>query len=146
MASGFAKVTGNFVAVHDAARPLIDARTFSRVCEDAAAFGAAILATPVKATVKEVISDSFVIKKTVTRKNLWEAQTPQVFRTSLLAAGLEQAKTRLDFVPTDDAALVEEFADVHITPGDGDNLKITNAEDLIVAEALLRAKKSRWVL
>ena len=135
MASGIRFVTGNFVAVHDAARPLVDGRAFARVCEDAEAFGAAVLANPVKATLKR--QAAMLVESTVDRANLWEAQTPQVFRTSLLLEGLGRFNGG-GKAPTDDASLVELFAKVKITPGHSGNVKITTPDDLVVAEALLR--------
>jgi len=96
---------------------------------------AAILAIPVSGTLKRVAGNQ--IEETVPRANLWEAQTPQVFRRTLL---LEAYAKRGDFVATDDAQLVERIGQrVTIVPGSPINLKITTREDLRLAEHALGA-------
>lgn len=65
------------VAVHDSARPLVEAADVSRCIGDAAQVGAAVLGVQVKPTIKEVGADGMVIK-TLDRSRLWEVQTPQV--------------------------------------------------------------------
>ena len=137
MANGLQRVEGTLVAVHDSARPLIRAVDFQRVCEDAAEFGAAVLAVPVKSTIKQDDQDMFV-DKTPDRRLLWEAQTPQVFRTALLRSSVARG---WDENITDDASLVERESKVRITPGDYGNIKITTPEDLAVAETLLRSQQ-----
>jgi 2-C-methyl-D-erythritol 4-phosphate cytidylyltransferase len=126
----------DFVAVHDAARPCIAAEWITRVFEAAEKHDAAILGLPVASTLKRVAADGS-IEETVPRANLWEAQTPQVFRRSLL---LEAYAKRAGFVATDDAQLVERIgAKVHVVHGSPVNLKITTQEDLRLAEQGLKA-------
>lgn len=125
------------LAVHDAARPCVSRVWVDAVFAEAARSGAALLACPLHGTLKRV-SDSGVVEETLPRgkfefKNLWEAQTPQVFRKDLLekayAAGREA---------TDDAALVEALGHpVHVVPGDPRNIKITTPADLAFANAVV---------
>lgn len=126
------------VAVHDSARPLVQPEDVRRCLLDASAVGAAVLAVPCKATVKRVGSGGLV-KETLQRGQLWEAQTPQIAGTKAL---LEASKAALASGRqlTDDVALLEARGSaVKVTPGSYSNLKITTPEDLEVAEKLLDA-------
>ena len=126
----------DFVAVHDAARPCIADPWISAVFAAAEQSEAAILGVPVASTLKRVGGDG-TIQETVSRANLWEAQTPQVFRRTLL---MEAYAGRGDFQPTDDAQLVERLGrKVTIVAGSPINLKITTQEDLRLAEQALKA-------
>jgi 2-C-methyl-D-erythritol 4-phosphate cytidylyltransferase len=126
----------DFVAVHDAARPCIADEWIARVFEAAEKSDAAMLAVPVAGTLKRVAKDN-TIEETVSRANLWEAQTPQVFRRTLL---LEAYSKRAGYVATDDAELVERIgAKVTVVQGSPINLKITTQEDLRLAEQALKA-------
>ena len=126
----------DFVAVHDAARPCIVDEWIGKIFAVAEQTGAAIFATPISGTVKRVGS-GHVIDETVSRENLWEAQTPQVFRRELL---LEAYAQRGDFAATDDAQLVERTGHpVTVVQGSSMNLKITTKEDLRLAEKALKA-------
>lgn len=123
----------DFVAVHDAARPLLSNNWVDAVFTSAEKTGAAILATPISSTVKRVRSG--VIQETVPREGLFAAQTPQVFSRQLLQ---EAYAGRGDFEPTDEAQLVERAGhDVAVVEGSPLNIKITAPEDLKMAEALL---------
>src|SRR5262245_53287684 len=123
------------VAVHDAARPLVRPDAVRRVVEAAAATGAAILAAPVRDTIKRVVAGR--VAETPPRAECWAAQTPQVFRVEILREALAKADAE-GVVGTDDAQLVEALGvEVRVVPGDPDNLKITGPEDLALAERLL---------
>lgn len=125
----------DYVAVHDAARPLLVKAWVDQVFEAAQKHAAAILATPVTSTVKQVHQGA--IEKTVPREKLWLAQTPQVFQTALLREAYAQ---RGDFEPTDEAQLVERLGrPVHIVECPAMNLKITSSDDFRMAEVLLEA-------
>lgn len=130
------KADVDFVAVHDAARPCIADEWITRVFEAAERTGAAILGVPVGSTLKRVGSDQKIVE-TVSREQLWEAQTPQVFRRQLL---LDAYAKRGNFVPTDDAQLVEKLGQpVTVVSGSPVNLKITTYEDLRLAEQAMKA-------
>jgi 2-C-methyl-D-erythritol 4-phosphate cytidylyltransferase len=126
----------DFVCIHDAARPCLADEWIDRVFEAAKKSDAAILGVPVASTLKRVAADR-TIDETISRENLWEAQTPQVFRRQLL---LEAHAKRGDFQATDDAQLVERIGHrVTVVQGSPINLKISTREDLRLAEQALKA-------
>ena len=127
------------VAIHDAARCCVTAKWVDDVIKTAAKTGAAILACPVTATLKEV-KDGFIVKN-VDRNGLYEAQTPQVFEVKLLKQSREKApKTDTEKI-TDDSQLVEALGHkVSIVETDSSNIKITYPADVAIAEAILKAR------
>lgn len=126
----------DFVAIHDAARPCLANEWIDQVFQAAVKTDAALLAVPVASTLKRVRADH-TVEETVSRANLWEAQTPQVFRRQLL---LDAYARRGDFRATDDAQLVERLGHaVTVVPGSPVNLKITTRDDLRLAEHALKA-------
>ncbi len=126
----------DLICVHDAARPCVTGKQIDAVFAEAAQHGAAILATPVTATLKRV-GEGRQIETTVSRESLWAAQTPQVFRRSLL---MEAYAHRQGFRATDEAQLVERLGHpVRVVPGSAMNLKISTQEDLRLAAQVLRA-------
>ncbi len=123
------------VSVHDTARPLITTSLVQRIADAADKHGAATAALPVKFTVKESDDFGFVIC-TPDRSTLWEIQTPQIMRLSLLQAGFANAHLK-DLTVTDDVSLVELMGlPVQLIEGCHRNLKITTPEDLVIAQAL----------
>jgi len=125
------------VAVHDAARPLVTSDLIARGVALAREHGAALCAIPSRDTVKDVEGDPPVVRATPDRARMWLAQTPQVFDRALLLRAHEAAPT----AATDDAALVEALGHaVHVYEGAPSNFKVTTAEDLVLAEALLRER------
>jgi 2-C-methyl-D-erythritol 4-phosphate cytidylyltransferase len=127
-----------WVAVHDAARPLVPPADIDSVIAAAAQFGAAILATPIRGTIKRQAHDRTI--QTVDRRELWEALTPQVFRFDVLEAAYARWRGR---PVTDDAEMVERSGfPVTLVPGSAENLKITQAEDLTIAQAILSRRRS----
>ena len=127
----------DFVAIHDAVRPLITGEAIGVVFQAAMETGAAIPALPVTSTVKEV-SDDGRIAATVSRTRLRLTQTPQVFGRRLLQDAYRLVGDRLHEF-TDDASLVEVTGHpVAVVEGWQENIKITTAEDFRLAELLLR--------
>ena len=126
----------DFVAVHDAARPCIANEWIDAVFIAARETGAAILGIPVSSTLKRVARDN-TIEATVPRQNVWEAQTPQVFRRDWLV----EAYAQTDQVPaTDDAELIQRLGHpVKVVPGSPINMKITTKDDLRLATQALKA-------
>ncbi len=125
------------VLVHDAARPLLTAELAARVLAAVdAGSDAAIAATPVTDTVKRVDRDGCV-RETLDRSELWAVQTPQVFRRSVLTHALDVPAETLA-AATDDAWLVERMGgSVAVVEAPRENLKITTAVDLALAELLI---------
>lgn len=127
------------VLVHDACRPFISGKLIERSIDVAYKDGAAIVAAPIKETIKRV--EGTAINGTVDRQHLYGAQTPQAFRVDVLKKAYEKAFAD-GFYGTDDAMLVERTGGkVTIIEGDYRNIKITTPEDLIMAEAIARTFK-----
>ena len=122
------------VVVHDGARPLIDGPTIKAAIKLAGRFGACIVAVPESDTVK-LTDKKLFIRKTLDRRRLYRAQTPQVFRYDIIKRAYE---TKGIVAITDDASLVEYLGKkVKILVGSYRNIKITTREDIRIAEALL---------
>jgi 2-C-methyl-D-erythritol 4-phosphate cytidylyltransferase len=131
------------VLVHDAARPFIRLETIHNLVEAASKDGGAIVAVPVKDTIKK--ADDGRVAETVERSSLWSVQTPQAFRASVLLEAHNKAM-REQFIGTDESSLVERIPHhVSIIEGDYDNIKLTTPEDLYFAEAILRKRKESGV-
>ncbi len=135
------------VAIHDAARCCVTAKWIDDCIKAAAKTGAAILACPVTATLKEVKDG--VIAKNVDRTGLYEAQTPQVFEVKLLKQSREKVTKENAHSTssgqaekiTDDSQLVEAIGHkVSIIETDSSNIKITYPADAAIAEAILKAR------
>jgi 2-C-methyl-D-erythritol 4-phosphate cytidylyltransferase len=131
------------VLVHDAARPLltpeIAGSVISALREDPEA-QAAIAAAPVTDTIKRA-PDARVVVETLPRSDLWAVQTPQVFRRDALRQALEASPEELA-AATDDASLIEQRGGrVLLVPTSPQNIKVTTALDLRVAELLLLARE-----
>lgn len=126
----------DLVAVHDGARPLASHSLVAAVIEAARRYGAALPAIPVGDTVKRSDSGDET-RETVDRRHLYGVQTPQVFRRELLVEAYRSA-SEAGYAGTDDASYVERLGHpVRLVPGEKRNLKITLAEDLEMAEALM---------
>lgn len=127
------------VAIHDAVRPCVAAAQIDAVIARAVQTGAALLATPVTDTVKKgTLQDQ--VEATLSRKGLWLAQTPQVFRRDWLQEAYAN-RDRLGKDITDDAQLVEAAGHpVFLVPGSASNIKITTRDDLALAEAILKSR------
>jgi len=123
----------DYVLIHDAARPLIDAATISRVQEALHQHPAAIAAKPLVDTLKR--GENGLVAATLDRTHLWQAHTPQGFH---FAAILNAHHHLQGAGLTDDAAVAERIGmAVALVPSNPDNLKVTNPDDLNRAERLL---------
>jgi 2-C-methyl-D-erythritol 4-phosphate cytidylyltransferase len=125
-----------FVLVHDAARPCIRHADISRLIELGMPAGGALLAAPLRDTLKR--SDSAQrVEATESRDARWRALTPQLFRYGELVAALEAAAAQ--GVEVTDEAMAMERTGHHplLVEGAGSNIKVTTAEDLALAEFLL---------
>ena len=143
-AKGFSAISENsgYVAIHDAARCLITPEEISAVCCAAYTFGAATAASPAIDTIKLADSNGF-IEKTVDRKTVWHAQTPQIFDADLYRAAL--AVCGEDGVEvTDDNSLVEYIErPIKLVECSRDNIKITTPEDIAHARAVRTKRATR---
>lgn len=130
--------TAEYVVIHDAVRPFIEPAALEEAISAATHSGAAILAVPVKSTIKIIDTASMMVRGTVDRQYLWEVQTPQVFRKDIICTAHEKVA---DENPTDDALLVERLGvTVRVVRGDHANIKITTPEDLLFAESLIQSR------
>ena len=131
--------TVEFVAVHDAARPLIAAREIERVFAAARKHGAAALATPITDTLKLADAD-YVVRGAIDRQNVFAMQTPQIFRRDLLSQAYERVK-KYSLTVTDEVSAIEHAGGkIVIVPAEDHNFKITYASDLLLAEAILKQR------
>ncbi len=138
--AALAAADGDPVIVHDAARPLLTAAIVqdALVPRELPGCDAGIAAAPVTDTIKH--ADDGLVVRTLERSSLWAVQTPQVFRR----AALERALSAPDDVlaaATDDASLVERAGGtVRVVAAPAENMKITTAADMQVAELVLRER------
>jgi len=124
------------VLIHDGVRPFVSHSILKKSVETACKYDGALVAVPVKDTIKTVRDE--IVRETPPRDTLWLAQTPQTFRYSVIIAAHEIAEAE-GYLGTDDASLVERMGkEVHIVMGNYRNIKITTPEDLVLAEAFLR--------
>jgi 2-C-methyl-D-erythritol 4-phosphate cytidylyltransferase len=126
----------DLVVVHDGARPVVSQEDLRRVVQAALEADGAVLGRRVSDTLKEVVDG--VIARTIQRSRLFRAETPQVFRRSLLERALELSREE-GFEGTDEASLVERLPSVTIRAVEamGPNPKLTVAADLPLIETLL---------
>lgn len=126
----------DWILVQDAARPFLDSALIENGLAAAKETGAALVAVPVKDTVK-IAGDGMFISGTPDRSTLWAAQTPQVFRFDIIARAYE-----LKVEATDDASLVERLGvRVRLYQGSYDNIKVTTPGDLALAELILKRRR-----
>lgn len=137
-----------FALIHDGARPFLDIKLtkmmIRQLTSPESKIDGIITGVPIKDTVKEIKEDLenddkevFFIKKTLDRKLLWAIHTPQLFLFDKLKSAYEKA-IKDNFYATDDSALLERYGgEIKIIKGSYKNIKITTAEDIKIAEALL---------
>jgi 2-C-methyl-D-erythritol 4-phosphate cytidylyltransferase len=131
----------DIVLIHDGVRPFVNHEHLVACIRGAQKHGACILGIPAFDTVKQV-NEKNEILDTQKRDSLWLAQTPQAFQLELIKRAHEIAKQG-SFTGTDDASLVERLGGVvKIIPGSRNNIKITNQEDLNLAQALMQIRAS----
>jgi len=130
--------TAEIVVVHDGVRPFVTVDEIERTVAAARTHGAAILVAPVTDTIKQVADQSVVT--TLDRSGLRRALTPQCFRYELLREAYQHADVN-DPALTDESALIEQLhRSVSVVEGSARNIKITTAEDLAIAETLLKIR------
>lgn len=126
-----------YIAVHDAARPLVSAELILRTLETAREHGSAIPVTPLTDTIRRLGDDG--ASHPEERARLRAVQTPQVFRADILRTGYERA---VGDGFTDDAGVVEAVGyNVMLCEGERSNIKITENVDLAMAAAIIESRK-----
>ena len=127
------------VLIHDAARPFVDAAVIDRVIASLETNAGALPCLPVTDTLKR--GDGGRVTGTVAREDLWRAQTPQGFKFNGILAAHRAAAEEPAREFTDDAAIAEWFGlDVALVEGSEHNCKLTTAEDLKIADEMLRTE------
>lgn len=129
-----------FVAIHDAARPLLTPDELLRAFESAEKYGNAVCAARAKDTFKRTDKNA-VVRQAVDRDQLWHIQTPQIFDTDMFHTALALAeKNGTEF--TDESGLVADAGFVvKLVECGHDNIKLTYPEDIFIAEAILAKRK-----
>jgi len=139
--NGFSLVPkdSDVVLVHDGVRPFVTKELIKKTIDTAFDAGAAVVAVPLKETIKKVGDDMFICE-TVDRGGLWSAQTPQAFRYEILKSAIDAA-FRDNFYGTDEASIVERIGvKIKIVEGDSKNIKITTPDDIALAKAIVGLK------
>ena len=129
------------IAIHDGARPLVTVELIERTIRAAQAYHAAVPVIPSTDTLKIVDAKGFVAG-TVDRASTFRVQTPQVFKAEFIKGALTKAMEK-ELPLTDDCSAVEMMGVKTVTvPGDEDNIKLTTPRDMILAEAILKAREA----
>lgn len=129
----------DIILVHDGARPLITADIIEATVASVKEYGSGVVAVPVKDTIKEVTTGG-IVRATPPREGLRAVQTPQGFLIDILTEASRTAIAK-KIKCTDESSLVERLGiEVRIVEGSYENIKITTAEDLLLAEAILKAR------
>ncbi len=137
--NGLAEVPTNtaVVAVHDGARPLVTPAIVAATVESACRYGSGVAAVKITDTIKYV-ERGFHVTHTADRNKLWAVQTPQAFKYELLMKAFDLVDKKKAVV-TDEASAVELTGEkVRLVPSAATNIKITTADDLLIATALLK--------
>lgn len=129
-----------YVAIHDAARPLFDGKMAEKVFAAVKENKSSVCACRVRDTVKRTDVDC-VVNGNVDRDSLWLIQTPQVFAKELYSRALDYANAQ-GFSATDDSSLIINLGEkVNLCEMPSSNIKVTFPEDVFLAEAILRYRK-----
>jgi 2-C-methyl-D-erythritol 4-phosphate cytidylyltransferase len=130
-----------YVAVHDAARPLVTAEQIGRVFDVSKVHGAAALAEPITDTLKRG-DENYFVSGGVDRAGLYAMQTPQIFAREILVEAYDAVAAKKLSI-TDEVSAVEQLGrKVRLVPNDEFNLKITYPRDLYLAESFLNRRSS----
>lgn len=139
---GLEFVRGDYVLIHDGARPFVTANQINSVVSALYEHDAAALGVPVKDTLKSVNKDGF-ITDTIDRESLFSIQTPQGFKTELIKEAHRRAAEN-GILATDDCALAESMGvRIKLVEGSAVNIKITTRDDLTVANGIIESEKGR---
>ena len=131
-----------FVFIHDCARPFVDEEMLKRAYESVEKYSACVVGVPSKDTVK-LSDDKGYAADTPDRSRVWIVQTPQVFEKDLIIEAYSRFMMEDCIQATDDAMVVEREMDipVKLIMGSYENIKVTTAEDLDIAEIFVKRKE-----
>lgn len=135
----------DIVLVHDAVRPFIECETIVNVIEEVKKHGAVIVGVPAIDTIKQVerTAEGALIKTTIPREQIVQAQTPQAARYGILKKAFDDAEAE-GFLGTDEASLLERAGHpVYVVMGSSRNIKITTPADLELAEFFVASENRR---
>ena len=129
-----------FVAIHDAARPMLTMPQFEDAVRTALKYGTAVCAAKVRDTMKRTDKAGFTVD-TVEREDLWQIQTPQIFDTDLFHTALSVAEQD-NYTATDESTLLSNAGfKVKLFECSYENMKLTYPEDIRIAEAILALRE-----
>ena len=121
------------IAIHDGVRPLVSNETISCVYNTAEKYGTAVPVLSVNDSIREISNKT---SKSVNRNNLKIVQTPQCFKSEIIKKAYQQSYNEMF---TDDATVVEKTGEeIFLVDGNKENIKITTAIDLLIAENLIK--------
>lgn len=136
---GCVPADADMIAVHDAARPLVDGSMIARCLESARNTGSSACARRVNDTLKRINDEGFIIES-VDRTNLWAVETPQIFRAELLRHAYDEVIATGGHVPDETSAVQAAGAPVALVDTPEWNGKITYPSDLELARLILRGR------
>ncbi len=133
----------DWVLVHDAVRPCVSQSDLQKLIETIRNDDTGgLLAYPLSDTIKEV-DDTLFVRKTISREELWSAMTPQMFKYGLLRKAYEET-VLAGLSVTDEAGAIESLGlRPKIVQGEKANIKITHAEDMALAESIIKARMGK---
>lgn len=132
---------GEFVNLifHDAVRPLLERRIISEIIESLENYDAVDVAIPATDTIIKVNTDNMCIENIPQRKQMYQGQTPQAFKSEIITKAYEIALQDPDFVTTDDCGVIKKYMPekaIFVVNGSPKNIKLTHIEDLHFADKL----------
>jgi len=131
--AGVAAASGDFVLIHDGARPFPSPELIERVLDGAIAHGACIPVVPSPDTLRLLNDDGTVRGERIDRSKIVRVQTPQGFRIDLIRSALAGSEPG---IPDDAEAILARGIPVFTVPGEARNMKVTTPADLEIAEAI----------
>ncbi len=134
----------DIIVVHDGVRPFMSSHMLQSCIQEAKAREAAVVAIPVKDTVKRISSQKTICEG-ISRESLWRVQTPQVFKKEILNRAFLEARKE-NFYGTDESTLVARLGiPVYVVEGSELNIKITTPEDIVLGEGILAAQENMLI-